>query len=180
MGTAPCWLAWWARLLGRPAVLRNFPESLPPGSLGTAAHPAWTVAPPACQQGWREKFQKGLQVCCWMGRTLLAWHQLLPCYLMSSSPWKVSFQERSHRKACLPRQRRTHQAGLTLWWGVLTLARKRNYEMGWLSQNMTDHSLTDFSKPGPLSSLDLIRTACSDSTILDGDRTCASPWEHDL
>lgn len=45
---------------------------------------------------------------------------------------------------------------------------------------MTDHSLTDLSKPEPLSSRDLIRTACSDSTVLVEDKMCASPWERVL
>lgn len=46
---------------------------------GDSALLAGLVAPPACQWGWRERFQKGLRVCCCAGRTLLARHQPLLC-----------------------------------------------------------------------------------------------------
>lgn len=56
------------------------------------------------------------------------------------------------------------RVGLTLYWGVLPLARKRSQEIGWISQNLTYHIFTDFLSQSP-SSLIQPGIVCSDSSF---------------
>lgn len=117
------------------------------------ALPPWTAELPACPQGWKapeqrvQRVQRAPWLCCRVQRALRGRWRQVRGYLTSSLPRERGSRARSHKTVCLPRQRRTGRAGLTLYWGAVALARTRKEEMGWMAQSMPPHVLGALPEP---------------------------------